>query len=384
MPVEVNRLDNQVLVRYHETEWRAVRGPELTERQARTDPCPCPTPPAATCSPRSSACRPWPRSGVDSDAPPLPPGELVGPSDALGHRLRDGWRPVPAADAWESHGTVIVGGGVAGLAAAWRLARAGVTDFVLLELEPAPGGTSRGGESAVGPYPWGAHYIAAPLADNRLLIALLDEMGVVEGRARRTASPVIAEQVLCRDPEERVFFRGRWYEGLYLHAGESPEDVEQFRRFQAEIGRWAGWRDGSGRQAFAIPVAAGSDDPAVTDLDRDDDGRLARPARVHVVAAAVAGGLRLPRRLRGDRRTHQRLGRAVLLRLADAGAGGRDAAAADLARRQRPARAAPLRQGPGARPPRVGRRGREPDRDRRRGRRRLARRGRCAGCGPTG
>src|SRR5437868_5869527 len=84
-------------------------------------------------------------AGCHSDpAPPLPPGELVGPSSDLGHRLRDGWRPTPAADAWETHGTVIVGGGVAGLSAAWRLARAGASDFVLLELEPAVGGTARG------------------------------------------------------------------------------------------------------------------------------------------------------------------------------------------------------------------------------------------------
>src|SRR5687768_14535122 len=120
------------------------------------------------------------QSGSDA---PLPPGELVGPSDALGHRLRDGWRPVPPADAWERHGTVIVGGGVAGLGAAWRLARAGVRDFVVLELEAAPGGTSRGGDGATGPYPWGAHYVPAPLAEDKLLVTLLDEMGVVERRA---------------------------------------------------------------------------------------------------------------------------------------------------------------------------------------------------------
>jgi protoporphyrinogen oxidase len=203
-----------------------------------------------------------------TEAPPLPPGELVGPSDALGHRLRDGWRPTPAADDWEAHGTVIVGGGVAGLAAAWRLARAGVRDFVLLELEPAPGGTSRGGESAVGLYPWGAHYVPAPLADNKLLVTLLDEMGVVERRAD-DGTPAIAEHVLCRDPEERIFYRGRWYEGLYLHVGEEPEDAEQLRRFLAEMGRWAGWRDGRGRKAFAIPTARGSDDAEVTALDRE-------------------------------------------------------------------------------------------------------------------
>lgn len=206
-------------------------------------------------------------AGCHSESvPPLPPGELVGPSDSLGHRLRDGWRPTPAADAWETHRVVIVGGGVAGLAAAWRLHRAGVTDFVLLELEPAPGGTSRGGESAVGPHPWGAHYVPVPLPENTLLISLLEEMGVVEGKTA-DGSPIIAEEVLCRDPQERVFFRGRWYEGLYLHAGEEPDDEEQFRRFHAEMGRWAGWRDGRGRKAFAIPVAAGSDDPAVTELD---------------------------------------------------------------------------------------------------------------------
>jgi protoporphyrinogen oxidase len=201
-----------------------------------------------------------------ADPPRLPPGELVGPSDVLGHRLRDGWRPAPAADAWEKHGTVIVGGGVAGLAAAWRLARAGVRDFVLLELEPAPGGTSRGGESAVGRYPWGAHYVPAPLADNKLLATLLDEMGVIDRRAA-DGTPEIAEHVLCRDPEERIFYRGRWYEGLYLHVGEEPEDVEQFHRFLAEMGRWAAWRDGRGRKAFAIPTAAGSADPEVTALD---------------------------------------------------------------------------------------------------------------------
>lgn len=206
--------------------------------------------------------------GCHSESPAaLPPGELIGPSDTVGHRLRDGWRPTPAADAWEKHRIVIVGGGVAGLAAAWQLQKAGVTDFVLLELEPVPGGTSRGGESAVGPHPWGAHYIPAPLAENELLVTLLSELGAIEGKTD-DGSPILAEEVLCRDPQERLFYRGRWYEGLFLHAGEEPEDVAQFQRFHAEIDRWAGWRDGRGRKAFAIPVAAGSDDPTVTELDR--------------------------------------------------------------------------------------------------------------------
>lgn len=194
-------------------------------------------------------------------------GEIVGASSAFGHRLRDGYRPTPPAEQWQEVGVVIVGGGVAGLAAAWRFVRAGFEDFAILELEAAPGGTSRSGESPLVAYPWGAHYIPAPLAEDRLITTLLNEMGVLEGRDQ-DGNPVVAEQYLCRDPQERLFYKGRWYEGLYLHPGGRAEDQEQLRRFQGEINRWVAWRDGKGRRAFALPAALGSDDAEVTALDR--------------------------------------------------------------------------------------------------------------------
>src|SRR5918997_435916 len=165
-------------------------------------------------------------------------------------------------------GVVIVGGGVAGLAAAWRFLREGFDDFVVLELEPAAGGTSRSGEAhGVVPYPWGAHYLPAPLKENRALVSLLDEMGVLEG-ADAEGQPVVAEQFLCRDPEERVFYRGRWYEGLYLHAGETAEEAAQLQAFNREVDAWAAWRDARGRRAFDIPVSRCSDDAEATALDR--------------------------------------------------------------------------------------------------------------------
>ena len=89
--------------------------------------------------------------------PPLPEGEIVGASDRVGHLIRDGLRPEPPSEAWERAGVVIVGGGVAGLAAAWRFLKAGFEEFVLLELEPAPGGTARSGDArGVVRYPRGA------------------------------------------------------------------------------------------------------------------------------------------------------------------------------------------------------------------------------------
>jgi len=198
---------------------------------------------------------------------PLPPGEIVGASDVFGHRVRDAARIEIPPDRWTDVPVVIVGGGIAGLTAAWRLMNSGFNDFILLELESAPGGTSRSGSNNVSSFPWGAHYIPAPLKENQHLVALLDEMSILEGRDQ-FGEPVVAEQFLCRDPEERVFYKGRWYEGLYLHAGETSDDKEQYARFNSEMDRWVSWTDKKGRRAFTIPVSMCSDDAEVTELDR--------------------------------------------------------------------------------------------------------------------
>ncbi len=207
-------------------------------------------------------------AGCQTDDRRLPPaGELKGASPDIGHRLRDGFRPRPSDDNWEDISVIIVGGGIAGLSAAWRLQRAGFTDFAVLELESAPGGTSRSEDSGVVPHPWGAHYLPLPMKENRALIQLLDEMQVLDGRDA-DGEPLAAEQYLCRDPQERIFYQGRWSEGLYLHEGASRQDLAEYAAFQEEVGRWADWRDEFGRRAFAIPLATGSDDARVTELDK--------------------------------------------------------------------------------------------------------------------
>jgi hypothetical protein len=205
--------------------------------------------------------------GCAADVSHVPAGRIVGASDHIGHRLRDSFRPELPDHHWERTGVVIVGGGIAGLSAAWRFLRAGFKDFILLELETAPGGTARSDTAPLSSFPWGAHYIPAPMKENRALILLLDEMGILEGRTV-DGEPIVAEQFLCRDPQERIFYRGRWYEGLYLYAGATPADLAQLKAFEDEVQRWVARRDGRGRRAFAVPIAHGSDDAAVTALDK--------------------------------------------------------------------------------------------------------------------
>ena len=197
----------------------------------------------------------------------FPEGEIVGQSASLGHVLRENRTFEVPADKWTYVKVGIVGGGVAGLSAAWKLSKSGFNDFVVLELEKEAGGTSRSGVGQPVNHPWGAHYLPVPFQENTELISLLDEMTLTDGRAA-DGSVVVKEQYLCRDPEERVFYKGRWYDGLYLHVGEGEEDKRQFLEFQKQVGGWVNWRDAKGRRAFVVPSANCSDDAVVTSLDK--------------------------------------------------------------------------------------------------------------------
>src|SRR5262245_971600 len=196
----------------------------------------------------------------------LPPGTLVETGMKRAHQvIRDG--TVPAVTQWRRARVVIVGGGVAGLGAAWELRRRGVDGVIVLELDDVSGGTARSGASPVTPYPWGAHYIVAPQYNHTDLIELLEEMNAIEGYVA-DGTPIVDETLRCREPEERVWYAGKWWEGLYLDAGATPEDRRQLAVFNAEIDRWSAWRDFLGRRAFAIPRSLCSDAPEVTVLDR--------------------------------------------------------------------------------------------------------------------
>ncbi|MCE9659018.1 MAG: FAD-dependent oxidoreductase [Burkholderiales bacterium] len=194
-------------------------------------------------------------------------GGWVGASAERGHLLRGaatGAASAASAPASSRRvGAIVVGAGIAGLAAARALMRAGVDDVRVLELEDAAGGNSRGHALGGMRCPLGAHYLPTPGASAVEVIELLEQLGVrktVHGRAEYD------ERMLCHSPQERLFIEGAWREGLLppveaLVAGERAATLAAYRSFSAavtELGR---------AEAFEIPTARSRWSPALAALD---------------------------------------------------------------------------------------------------------------------
>jgi len=194
-------------------------------------------------------------------------GEIVGANVDVGHILRENRNYEVPSDNWENVKIAIIGGGAAGLSAAYKLTKENFNDFVLLELESKIGGTAQSGTSDIVSYPWGAHYLPVPFQENTELISLLEEMNLTDGK-KENGEILIKEQFLCREPEERIFYKGRWYHGLYLHVGENETDKREYAEFYKQVDFWVNWRDKSGKRAFVLPVAICSTDAEVIALDK--------------------------------------------------------------------------------------------------------------------
>jgi monoamine oxidase len=186
-------------------------------------------------------------------------------SREIGHRLREGGFPEPGEI--RKTAVAIVGGGISGLSAAWKLDKAGAGDFRVLELESEPGGNSRSGQSALTAYPWGAHYLPLPTREARAVRELLADLGVLQGDPL-APKPAYDERYLCATPQERVFRNGLWEEGLLPRLGLPAAEREQQKRFQERMEELKHARGRDGRRVFALPMELSSRDPAWLSLDR--------------------------------------------------------------------------------------------------------------------
>ncbi|MBY0508055.1 MAG: FAD-dependent oxidoreductase [Bryobacteraceae bacterium] len=175
-----------------------------------------------------------------------------------GHRIRDRAIFRPPAGTRRAR-IVIIGGGMAGLSAAWWLRKQGFDDFLLLEGEDEPGGNARWGQNDICAYPWASHYVPVPNTESTLVRELFAELGLMD------AAGNFDERWLCHSPQERLFLHGRWQWGLDPEAGTTATDREHRRIFAEHL------RALTATSQFKLPMALGrSPDASLDQLSMRD------------------------------------------------------------------------------------------------------------------
>ena len=176
----------------------------------------------------------------------------------LGHDLRDKQLPLNPSKSYTCD-TVIVGGGAAALNAAWWLHKHGKRDFLLLE------GVERNGNAAAYTFsndlkaPTGAHYLPQPSAESVFVRELLADLGVLHINAQSKA--VYNEMDLVHAPDERLFYRGAWQDGLMIVDDDSKRFMQFIKQIQHAYGT-------DGKKFFAMPIAESSQDATWRQLDK--------------------------------------------------------------------------------------------------------------------
>lgn len=186
-------------------------------------------------------------------------------SGSLGHRMRD------LKGSFTPHSRIktsvlIAGAGVSGLSAAYYLKKNKIHDFLIFENEVEPGGNSGRGENAVSAFPLGAHYLPILRQDDKPLMQLMQDFGVVIGF--RNGLPVYEEQYLCSDPQERLFIKGRWQESLIPQYASDAKTATEMKEFLQFVSEYREKRGTDGKYIFSIPLDSSSQDPNYLKWDR--------------------------------------------------------------------------------------------------------------------
>jgi hypothetical protein len=181
-----------------------------------------------------------------------------------GHWLRDG-QPLPAASGEIVTDVAILGSGVAGLIAAWKLTKEGFHRFIVLS-GPEFGGNAAGGHFGELAFPRGAHYVPLPSPESVDVREILADLGILSGDPM-SARPDFDEAALVHAPEARVYYQGKWQEGTLPTQGVAAEERAEQNRFFKYVAALKQTRGADGKKVFCIPIELSSADPQWRALD---------------------------------------------------------------------------------------------------------------------
>lgn len=190
------------------------------------------------------------------------------PGRAEGHYLRDHLRDrqaLPAPAEVIEADVAVLGSGIAGLTAAWKLHREGVGNVLMVD-GPEPFGNAAGGAYGELAYPTGAHYLPIPPQECLHVRHLLYDLGIIT-RDPYGPKPQYDEKLVLHAPHERLLYGGKWQEGIMPRAGVPAAELAEHARFNAEMEKLHAMRGADRRKVFTLPAAHASTDPAWRRLD---------------------------------------------------------------------------------------------------------------------
>jgi hypothetical protein len=187
------------------------------------------------------------------------------PGRAEGHYLRDR-RALPAASSVVETDVLILGSGIAGLSAAWKLNREGHKDFLMID-GPQPYGNAAGGRFGELAFPTGAHYLPLPSPESTHVRQILADLGIIE-RDPFAEKPYYDERFILHGPEERLLYQGKWQDGFLPTEGVPAHELAEHQRFFKQVELLRRTRGSDGRRLFVFPTMLSSTDPEWQALDR--------------------------------------------------------------------------------------------------------------------
>jgi protoporphyrinogen oxidase len=204
-----------------------------------------------------------------ADGTGKPPARERGDAYDICHALAQGeknWR-VPGASG-ELYDSIIIGGGISGLVAAWQLSKLKHRNILLLEKNDSVGGYCRDERSGRQIYSIASAYTAYP--DNRTLVDLYSDLGMMAapGADRK---PVVADRYLPSSTESKDYIDGAWYDDAW---DSGIDDLPLSKKVRGDLGAfrdnlqyWYRYVGADGKPAFGKSTDESTTDAKARNLD---------------------------------------------------------------------------------------------------------------------
>lgn len=197
-------------------------------------------------------------------------GRIVGENYQFAHQFRD--NKIQAKNIKTDnklYSCIILGAGVSGLASAWKFNQLGVKDYLLLEKNEQPGGTSISGEYQEMKFPWAAHYIETPPSEAKELLPLYEDSGIIMGY-QDNGWPIMNSEFTVKDPEVLLYTNSnkKWLDSRYPFNIASKRDIQEYTLFFKKIENFINQKNSDGRNSFTLPISLSSEDKSLRGLDR--------------------------------------------------------------------------------------------------------------------